>query len=297
MDETVLLTGSCGLIGKEAILPLIENGFNLISISRKTLKPIRKNHIHQVCDIFDYDRLKELFQTFKPKFLLHFAWNTSPGYLDSELNKKFLDSSLKMLELFSQNGGFRFVQAGTCFEYDLSSNMPLKETSKIGPKTLYAKTKYELFEKSKEFCLQNQISFAHGRIFYVFGRNEQPHRFIPTCIENISKNKPVKIKNQNTCLDYMYSKDIAEAFVQILKSNVQGPVNVGSSQALNLIEICEKIGKVLNIKPEIEINNSSDSSATNILSDTSLLKEKTSFRQNFSFEQGILDSLINRKFL
>ena len=120
------------------------------------------------------DTLKEIysvFNKFKPEYLLNFAWCTTGDYLNSELNYKFLEAGINMLGAFKQNGGRRTVFAGTCFEYKFKDT-PLKENDELNPLTIYAKCKVELFKQATEYCIQNGISFGWGRIFYVYGENE-----------------------------------------------------------------------------------------------------------------------------
>jgi dTDP-4-dehydrorhamnose reductase len=74
MGKTVLLTGATGLIGKEAIQPLTDSGFNIVAISSQ-----KKSDSYLHCNIFDYESMEHVFSKVKPEYLLHFAWNTNEG--------------------------------------------------------------------------------------------------------------------------------------------------------------------------------------------------------------------------
>ena len=103
--KRVILTGSTGLIGKEALIPLKIEGFEVIPLNSKT------------CNLFNKTDVDTFFEKYKADYLIHLAWFTGENYLSSEINRKYLDSSLHMLEQFSKNGGKRAIFAGTCFEY------------------------------------------------------------------------------------------------------------------------------------------------------------------------------------
>ena len=89
-------------------------------------------------DLFNVDSVESYVGAMKPQYLLHFAWYTGEGYLESELNNKFVNSSLELFKIFKKHGGKRIVSAGTCFEYKFTDEL-LKETSPLEPKTSYAK--------------------------------------------------------------------------------------------------------------------------------------------------------------
>lgn len=46
----------------------------------------------------------------------------------------------------------------------------------------------------------------------------------------------------------MHVDDVANAFVEILDSSIDGVINIGSGQAINIKEILFKVGEKLNKK-------------------------------------------------
>lgn len=257
--NSVILTGSTGLIGKEAIEPLEKSGFEVFCLSSKT------------CNLFDYKSVQNYFEEIRPEFLLHFAWITGGDYLSNPINNEYVSASMNMLKAFKDNGGKRVVMAGTCFEYDFK-NEPIKESSPLNPQTLYAKCKVELCQKASEYCARNEISFAWGRIFYVFGHNEKEGRLTNSIINALSKNEEFTIKNGQLIRDYMYTKDIAKSFVELLKSDVKGPVNICTGKGISLGDYAMEIAKKLHKKNLLKIHNEETSQPLQIVGDNSILR-------------------------
>lgn len=226
--KKVVLTGSTGLIGKEAIQPLKDAGFEVYCLTSKN------------CNLFDYGAVDRFFENVKPEYLLHFAWITGGDYLTNPINHDYVDASMNMLKVFHKYGGKRAVYAGTCFEYAFKDE-PLKETDPLDPKTLYAQCKVELCQKATEYCEKNNISFAWGRIFYVYGHNEKEGRLTSAIISNILLNQTVLIKYSHLIRDYMYSRDVANSFVNILKSHIAGSINICSNNGISLGEFANCI--------------------------------------------------------
>jgi nucleoside-diphosphate-sugar epimerase len=249
MKKKVLLTGATGLIGKEAIKPLLKADFEVFAALRTTssLQEIHTS-VHWIkADLFNEEGIQKVFRDIRPEYLLHFAWYTGKGCLTSELNYKLEQASLKMLKIFYENGGLRAVYAGTCVEYE-SKNTPLKEEDALSYSMLYAICKNTLREQAEFYAKKKNFSFGWGRIFYVLGHREHKHRLLPYIINSLRNNKTALIKSGPLIRDYMYALDIAEAFVKFLDSDVSGCVNICSGKGITIrnlaLNVAEKLGKV-----------------------------------------------------
>lgn len=291
--KKVLLTGATGLIGKEALQPLLDAGFEVFAISTKD--QVSKENINWIkADIFDFEQIKKVFLEIKPEYLLHFAWVASGDYLSSETNYKLVDASMNMLKAFKENNGKRAVFAGTCFEYEFK-NEPLKENDRLNPKTVYAQCKNELREKAEEYCQNNGISFGWGRIFYVYGHQENEKRLTPHLINSIKDKKSVVINCGTLVKDYMYTKDVASAFVKFLDSNVSGCVNICTSIGISLEDYSKTIAKKLNGENFLVIKNEATGQPPAIIGDNSRLVNEIKFSPKFNLDEALNEILKNQK--
>ncbi len=242
--KKVLVTGATGLIGKELINPLKQSNFDISAITIDENNP--DNGINWIKgNLFDENFIKFVMQEVKPQYLLNMAWCTTGNYLNSDINYKFLDAGINLLKYFKDNGGKRVVFAGTCFEYKFK-NEPLKETDELDSnKTIYTSCKNKLRETAENFCIKNNINFAYGRIFYVYGRNEDKTRLTGMITDKLSRNEQVIIKSGNLYKDYMYAKDIAGAFVKLLDTNINGIVNICTGKAVSIKEFVLEFARYL----------------------------------------------------
>lgn len=272
--KKVVLTGSTGLIGKEAIEPLQEAGFEVYCLTSKN------------CDLFDYGNVDRFFSQIKPEYLLHFAWITGGDYLSNPINHDYVDASMNMLRVFKKYGGKRAVYAGTCFEYAFKDE-PLKETDPLDPKTLYAHCKVELNIKASKFCAENGLSFGWGRIFYVYGHDEKEGRLTQSIINNLSNDQTVSIKFGQLIKDYMYTKDIAKAFVNFLDTDVIGAVNISTGTGVSLRDYATTIGVLMNKKEFLDIHEDETNQPLNIIGDNGVLKEKIKFKVENNLEDNM----------
>lgn len=299
--KKVLLTGSTGLIGKYAIEPLLEAGFEVFAVStsdRKKEKEKNESLNWVKADLLDFSDIKRIFEEVKPEYLLHFAWDTRPGiYLENNSNFDWIKSSLEMLKQFKAQGGKRAVFAGTCFEYEFeyeTIGATLKEDAKLNPTSTYAKCKNHLRELSELYSLKNDISFGWGRIFYVYGEKEQAKRLIPFVIDTLSQDKEFSTSVGELIKDYMFAGDIAQGFVKFLDTEATGCVNICSGEPVTIKEIVSLIAEKLDKKHLIKFEDKHSKEPGRILGDNKRLTEEVGFIPKYTLSQG-LDKVIKSR--
>lgn len=285
----VILTGATGLIGKDVISPLLAKNFKIYALTiEKNNSDCGINWIY--CDIFDYKNVQKVFRDIKPTYLLHLAWITTGDYLTSNTNYKLVDASLVLLKEFQANGGLRAIFAGTCFEYKFT-NTPIKETNELNPLSIYAQCKNELRKKAELFSKDHNISFGWGRIFYVYGNGENSQRLTANLINNLSQNKEVIINNGSLIKDYMYTKDIASAFVDFLISNVVGCVNISSGNGVSIKDYSMEFAKKLNKEKYLIIKQEPTDQPSIIIGDNTRLTKEIGYKIKYNLDIAINEIL------
>lgn len=271
--KKVIVTGINGLIGQYISKPLEELGFEVFGIGTKSIK--KSNYFSM--DLNDHIELENIFQEIKPEYLIHLAWDTKKGYLESEANFDLLYSSIKMLKYFKENGGKKAVFIGTCFEYKFKDT-PLKENDELNPTTIYAKTKNYLREVSELYSIKNNIDFCWGRVFYTYGNNENPNRLFPHIINSLKEDKKVSINYSQLKKDYIFAGDIAKSIALIIDSNVNGIINLCTSNTISLEEIALTIAKKFNKINLLELKKLNTEEPKIIVGDNSRLVNEIGFK-------------------
>lgn len=285
--KKVLLTGATGLIGKYAIQPLLDAGFEIYAVSTSDHKQNVKNLNYVKADLLDFCHLKDLFEKIKPEYLLHFAWDTTPNsYLESNINFDWVKSSIEILKQFQLQGGKRAVFAGTCFEYKFQDE-PLKEYGQLDPQSTYAKCKNHLNQLATLYSEKNDISFGWGRIFYVYGEGENNQRLVPVIMNKLRNNQEVLITKGELVKDYMFAADIAAGFVKFLDSDVKGCVNICTGTPVTIKEIVDTIAKQLGKENLVKYEHPINNEPKIILGDNTRLTKEVKFIPEYSLERGL----------
>ena len=80
--EKVLITGGSGFIGTNMVEYYLNKGVEILNVD--IVQPLNPNHksVWKDCDINDYDRLKNVFNDFKPSYVMHLAAGTGMDVSD-----------------------------------------------------------------------------------------------------------------------------------------------------------------------------------------------------------------------
>ena len=285
-SKKVFVTGATGLIGKELLKPLIKAGFDVFALTIEDNNPAVSG-VHWIKgNLFDEAFIAQTLAQVQPSHLLNMAWCANGDYANANMNFDFVRAGLSLLKYFSQNGGKRAVFAGTCFEYAVK-NESLIETEPLTDNTAYAYCKSSLWGLAQMFCRQNHISFGYGRIFYVYGRKEHPSRLTAGIMNALREGKPYEIKFSQLRRDYMYSKDIAGAFVKLLDSSVEGAVNICTGKAVSLAEYATALGNLLHRPDLLVLKQEETTQPLTIVGDCTRLTQELGFLPRYSLYEGL----------
>jgi nucleoside-diphosphate-sugar epimerase len=295
--KQVLLTGATGFIGRHAIRPLVKNGFDVHCVYRTTepkIIPGEEQVSWHQADLLDRNDVEQLFDTVSPTHLLHLAWDVTPGsYLESIQNYNWLVSSLHLLNEFAESGGTRAICAGTCFEYDLRYGYCTENLTPTVPSTYYGSCKLHLEAIAEKVADKKGFDFAWGRIFHPFGPYEYPTRLVPSVILSLLGGKTAQCTHGNQIRDFLHVADVADAFVTLLDSEVNGIVNIGSGEPVSIKELVTQIGKHLGKEDDIQLGAlpARENEPLFIIPNTSRLHKEVGWCQKYSLEEGIRDTI------
>ena len=249
----ILVTGASGFIGRQCCAQLSALGFEVHAVSSK-FESNQKFHWHKA-DLLDGQQAENLLSNIKPTHLLHLAWYTEPGrYWTAVENYYWVKASLTLFEAFSKCGGERVVVAGSCAEYGWGYQVCSEEITPLEPETLYGSCKHSLQLILSSYAALTGLSFAWGRIFSIYGPFEHSGRLCSSVIQSLLSQQKTKFRNGALIRDYLHVSDVASAFVALLESDIQGPINIGSGFGIKLGDIVGKIGEKIDHNGLLEID-------------------------------------------
>ena len=251
--KRVLVTGATGFIGRWALDPLVARGFEVHAVSSTDPRPSQPSlHWHQA-NLLDGGAPAGVIAAVRPTHLLHFAWSAPPGtFWTTPENVDWVAATIALARAFAAHGGLRFVGAGSGAEYARSDADCDERTTALEPATLYGTCKVATHRVVEAFA-RGRFSSAWGRIFHLYGPYEAPSRLVPAVIGALLQGRDADCTAGTQVRDFMHVEDVAAAFVALLDSGVEGPVNIASGRPVELSEVITRIGTAMNAPERIHL--------------------------------------------
>lgn len=290
----VLVTGAAGFIGRHLVPVLIAHGHDVIAVSRTPdVAESRKGARWLVCDLLSESAPAELIETYRPTHLIHLAWNTTPGSFWNDLaNVDWLAASLRLYRVFASCGGRRAIGSGTCAEYDWNEPVLSEAKTPIKPRTLYGSAKAALGSTLTLAATEQGLSFAWGRLFFIYGPGEKRGRLVSDVFSALMDGQPALVSHCHQERDVMHVSDVAGALVALLESDVAGPVNIATGECHPLADIVTAVARLAG-RPELiqfDAVPVPPDEPRRLAATITRLREEVGFIPKFDLQSGIEDT-------
>ncbi len=253
----VIVTGTTGFIGRHVLPLLIDQGWEVFAVTRKS-------HGHQVTGVhwiegdilgINTDQaLQEKIRHAQATHLLHLAWFTKHGeFWNSEDNFRWVEASMGLLRAFHQGGGGKVVIAGTCAEYDWSYGYCREEVTPCRPASIYGICKHALHLMARAWCEHVGMELCWGRVFFPYGPGESKSRLIPYLVRSFRKGDVPICRNNGAFRDLIHVEDVARGFLVLLIKGCKGAYNICSGVPVRICEVVQEIAKLFGID-ELELS-------------------------------------------
>ena len=255
----LLITGSGGLLGS-AIRSQSDTQYEVLAPTRADL------------DLEDPVRVRDYISLHKPNYCIHSAAQVyGLGGHKLHPNKALLVNSridLNLITAFNEIGLEHFVYIGTVASYGYPyKSLPLLESDFFqgvphSGEYGYSMAKRFGYDLANSLKL-NGTTVSYGVMTNLYGPkdnfNEKTGHVIPSLIARgltaAQKNRKLEVwGSQGDSRDFLYSEIAATRVLQILNSQYEGLINIGSGVERKVFEVAEFIANYLNL-PGISIKS------------------------------------------
>jgi UDP-arabinose 4-epimerase len=248
----VLVTGGAGYIGSHACKALAAAGYSPVTVdnlSRGHEWAVQWGEFFQA-DLSDTRRLREVFETFQPAAVIHFA---AYAYVGESMADPFLyyrnnvAGTLDLLEVMRSSGCDKIVFSSTCATYGTPTVIPITELAEQRPVNPYGAGKLMIEQVLSDADRAYGLRSVCLRYFNAAGadpdgligeaHDPEPH-LIPLALRSALGQGPgLQVFGDDydtpdgSCVrDYVHVSDLADAHVLALLALLEG----GASDAFNL---------------------------------------------------------------
>lgn len=183
--------------------------------------------------------------------------------------------------------------AGTCAEYDWNHGFCSEKITPRRPATPYGVCKNALHEILEAYCAVEGLSGAWGRIFFLYGPQENSARLVAHVIGTLAGGGVADCTHGNQVRDFLYVEDVASAFAALLDSSVEGAINIASGcpvalrdvvlAAASRLDACDRVRFGAIPAPEDE--------APLVVADVRRLAREVGWRPHYDLDSGISETV------
>ena len=267
----VLITGISGFAGSFLAEHLLNNkddvqiaGTIYSKNDLKNIEHLKDNLDLFECDIRDYKRVNEIISKCKPDQIYHLAGIAETTEKDKQklfdINVKGTLNILESCKNIKHNFKVLLISTGYVYGSLKDDQDPgFTESSKIKPIGMYAESKYKMEEETKKYLNLKNIEIIVSRSFNHTGPRQTTGFVIPAFCEQIAKiekeglDSVISVGNLETIRDFTDVRDIAKAYVLLMKKGKAGETyNIASGKGHAIQEALDKILTLSNKEIKIE---------------------------------------------
>lgn len=296
MEKYILVTGGTGFIGSHTVDTLVENGFNVISVDYKTAKYKNKKAIYYTCDI-NSQEFEKIFREYTISKIIHLAAQASVSFsvknpiVDAQNN---IFATLRIIEMAKKYNVEQIIAASTAAVYAHPKYLPIDENHLTGYLSPYAISKHTM----EEYLKVSGLNYVICRFSNVYGPRQSAKGeagVVAIFADKMSQNLPVQIHGDGKQIrDFIYVRDVANALLLIVKSDVKDEIfNVSSNTKNTINDLYNNLKSILNYSIEAEYTSPRECDIRESILDNTKIKNQLGFECKVGFDEG-LSSIIKQ---
>ncbi len=308
--KKILVTGADGFIGSHLTESLLEKGYDVKAFSfynsfntwgwLDTLPKEKLNEIEVFTgDIRDPNGVREAMNGTDAVFHLAaliaipFSYHSPDSYVDTNIK-----GTLNVLQAARQLGLERILITSTSEVYGTAQYVPIDEKHPFQGQSPYSATKIGADRLAESFYRSFDMPISIVRPFNTFGPRQSARAVIPTIISQLlAGKKEIKLGSLTPTRDFNYVKDTAAGFIAIAESNrtIGEEINIATGKEISIGELANEI--IAQINPEARIIcdeqrlRPEKSEVNRLLGSNEKLKNLTDWSPQYTFEQGIAETI------
>jgi UDP-glucuronate decarboxylase len=248
----IMVAGGAGFIGSHLCERLHGEGHEVVCVDN-LFTGRRKNLSHLAgssrFEFIEHDVVKPL--SAKADFIFNMACPASPPAYQADPVQTFETSVIGTLNLLklAETLGIPMLQASTSEIYGDPLTSPQVETdwgnvNPIGLRSCYDEGKRAAETLCADFKRTRGVDTKIVRIFNTYGPNMDPEdgRVVSNFIVQALKNQDITIYGDGTqTRSFCYVSDMVGGLCAMMNSNAHGPVNLGNSNEMTMLELAEHV--------------------------------------------------------
>lgn len=306
----VLVTGADGFIGSHLTEELVKQGHNVRAFvyynsfnSWGWIDSLPKEIMKEVevftGDVRDPNGVKEAMKSMDKVFHLAaliaipFSYHSPDTYVDTNIK-----GTLNVLQAARDLETSRLLITSTSEVYGTAQYVPIDEKHPFQGQSPYSATKIGADRLAESFYKSFNMPITIVRPFNTYGPRQSARAVIPTIITQLlAGKKEIELGSLTPTRDFNYVKDTANGFIEIAKSykTIGEEINIATQQEISIGELAEELIRQINPNAKIVCDEyrlrPEKSEVNRLLGSNEKIKTLTSWKPNYTFEQGLAETI------
>ncbi len=238
-DETVLVTGSDGFVGRHVVTALRNSGYTVYEFDRRDGDIATAE--------LSYDRLDHIIHLASMVYV-PLSWeNPYPFYRTNVLG------TVNVLELCRRTG-CRLTYISS-YIYGTPQYLPVDENHPVDPASPYNHSKFMAEEACRFYAGTFNVPVVIFRPVNIYGPGQNPDFLIPFIINQITdpSSKQVEVKDLRPRRDYLFIDDFTNALLRSFTLDGFHIFNLGSGKSVSVEEIIATVMQQSGLNKEYRV--------------------------------------------
>ena len=303
--KKIFITGATGFIGSHLCEMAIQKGYKVTGFDRYNsnndfgwLK--RSPYLDKIKiilgDIRDYDSVYKSMKGCDVVFHLAALIGIPYSYVSPQAYiRTNVDGTYNVLESAKNLKIRNILITSTSEVYGSANYLPIDEKHPLNAQSPYAASKIAADQLSLSYFRSFNTPVKIIRPFNTFGPRQSERAVIPRIIIQClnKKNNKIELGNLKPTREFNFVEDVCESYFQIMNNRncVGEVVNVGSNTNISILNLANKIKKLLNSKKIIRqkknIMRPTNSEVDNLRSNNNKIKKLSKWKPKKSLAQGL----------
>ncbi|MDO6384985.1 NAD(P)-dependent oxidoreductase [Uliginosibacterium sp. 31-12] len=300
--KKVLVTGASSFIGIRLCELLAAQGCCIYALVRESSAGLNAIlNLHGVCCVLgDVESIESVLKKIGTiDIVFHLAWSGVGGVdrADPEIQIRNFENSMNVLRHAKAHGCSLFVFGGSQAEYGRCNGL-ITELTLCNPESEYGKAKLAFTMAGTDFCEQSNISYRMARIFSVYGPGDHEWTLVSELIRSMSNNEVVPLTQCEQRWNFLYLDDAVNALISLASDFCgNGIYNIASANTRPLKEYVNIIRQKFPESPAPGFGLSVGVATHEINPVVDKILRKTNWKERFSFEDGIRNTISSYRYL
>lgn len=305
--KKVLVTGADGFIGSHLVELLLAEGFEVRALSVYNsfnywgwLEDIHSDRLEVVNgDVRDPNYCREIIKGcdtvlhLAALIAIPYSYVAPDSYVDTNIK-----GTLNICQAARDEGVQRVVITSTSEVYGTAQYVPIDEKHPKQPQSPYSATKIGADAIAKSFYNAFNLPVVIARPFNTYGPRQSARAIIPTIITQIANGaREIKVGDLTPTRDFNYVKDTCRGFLALAQAEgIEGEeINICTNHEISMADTLATIARLMNVDvrwvQDPQRLRPGKSEVFRLWGDNTKIQSLTSWRPQFSIEQGLTETI------